>query len=254
MRIDWWTLALQAANFLVLVWLLQHFLYRPVQGIITERQQQADGVLAAADAARTAAERLRSELEEQRAALERDRHQAVEEAHARARVEAAALLERARADAGKLLAEERQRLERERAEAAEVLRLDAIELGVTIARRLLTEAGDGSLDRPFLERALARLQDLAETQRSALIDRLANGAVVQVVTATPLDPAGREDFTCRLRELLGKDTNIQFADDPTLLAGTELHFPHTVLHHSWRDSLREIEEGLKRNGRPPGLA
>ena len=122
MRIDWWTLALQAANFLVLVWLLQHFLYRPVQAIITERQQQADGVLAAADATRTAAERLRSELEEQRAALERDRHQAVEEAHARARVEAAALLERARADAGKLLGEERQRLERERAEAAEVLR------------------------------------------------------------------------------------------------------------------------------------
>ena len=254
MRIDWWTLALQAANFLVLVWLLQHFLYRPVQAIIIERQQQADGVLAAADATRTAAERLRSELEEQRAALERDRHQAVEEAHARARVEAAALLERARADAGKLLADERQRLERERAEAAEVLRVDAIELGVTIARRLLAEAGAGSLDRPFLERAVARLQDLAETQRSALIDRLANGAVVQVVTATPLDPVGREDFTCRLRELLGQDTNIQFADDPTLLAGTELHFPHTVLHHSWRDSLREIEEGLKRNGRPPGLA
>lgn len=254
MRIDWWTLALQAANFLVLVWLLQHFLYRPVQAVIVERQQQADGVLAAADATRTAAERLRSELEEQRAALERDRHQAVEEAHARARVEAAALLERARADASKLLADERQRLERERAEAAEVLRVDAIELGVTIARRLLAEAGAGSLDRPFLERAVARLQDLAETQRSALIDRLANGAVVQVVTATPLDPAGREDFTCRLRELLGTDTNIQFADDPTLLAGTELHFPHTVLHHSWRDSLREIEEGLKRNGRPPGLA
>ena len=255
MRIDWWTLALQAANFLVLVWLLQHFLYRPVQAIITERQQQADGVLAAADATRAAAERLRSELEEQRAALERDRHQAVEEAHARARVEAAALLERARADAG-----EAARARSASGSSGSAPRrpkccgVDAIELGVTIARRLLTEAGDGSLDRPFLERAVARLQDLAETQRSALIDRLANGAVVQVVTATPLDPAGREDFTCRLRELLGKDTNIQFADDPTLLAGTELHFPHTVLHHSWRDSLREIEEGLKRNGRPPGLA
>ena len=45
MRIDWWTLALQAANFLVLVWLLQHFLYRPVQGIIAERQQRAESVL-----------------------------------------------------------------------------------------------------------------------------------------------------------------------------------------------------------------
>ena len=60
MRIDWWTLALQAANFLVLVWLLQHFLYRPVLAIIVERQQQTDGVLAEADATRTAAEGLRA--------------------------------------------------------------------------------------------------------------------------------------------------------------------------------------------------
>jgi ATP synthase F0 subunit b len=254
MRFDWWTLALQAANFLVLVWLLQHFLYRPVQAIIAERQQQADRVLAEANTAKATAEQLRAEVEKQRAAIERDRHQAVEEAHATAKVEAAALLERARADAGKLLAEERQHIAQERTEAAETLRLEATELGVMIARRLLAEAGDPSLDRPFLEGALVRLQALAEPERSALVDRLESGDVVQVVTAAPLDPAGREDFTGRLRELLGTDTNIQFADDPTLLAGAELHFPRTVLHHSWRDSLREIEEDLKRDGRPPGLA
>ena len=78
--------------------------------------------------------------------------------------------------------------------------------------------------------------------------------MVQVVTAAPLDLAGRVDFTDRLCTLLGADTKIQFADDPTLLAGAELHFPHTVLHHSWRDSLREMEKDLKRDGRPPGLA
>ena len=254
MRIDWWTLALQAANFLVLVWLLQHFLYRPVQGIIAERQQRTDSVLAEANVAKTTAEELRAELEQQRAAIDRERHQALEEAHARAKEEAASLLARTRADAEKLLAEERQRIVQERAEVADALRLEAIELGVAIARRLLTEAGDASLDRLFLERVLARLQGLAEPERAALIDRLAHGHTVQVVTAAPLDPAGRDDFTRRLRELLVRDTGVQFADDPALLAGAELHFPHTVLHHSWRDSLREIEEDLKRDGRPPGLA
>jgi F-type H+-transporting ATPase subunit b len=254
MRIDWWTLALQAANFLVLVWLLQHFLYRPVQGIIAERQRRADSVLAQANTAKTAADELRAELEEQRAAIDGERHQALEAAHARAKEEAASLLNRARADAEKLLAEERQRLEQERAEVADALRLEAIELGLAIARRLLAEAGYASPDRPFLDRALARLQGLEEPERSALVDRLANGDVVQVVTAAPLDPAGRDDFTRRLRGLLGANTNVQFADDPTLLAGAELHFPHTVLHHSWRDNLREIEEDLKRDGRPPGLA
>jgi hypothetical protein len=29
MKIDWWTLALQAVNAAVLIWLLAHFLFRP---------------------------------------------------------------------------------------------------------------------------------------------------------------------------------------------------------------------------------
>ena len=155
MRIDWWTLALQATNFLVLVWLLQHFLYRPVQGIIAERQQRIDRVIAEANAAEGAAVGLRAQLEAQRAAIAAERQQALEDAHARAKEEAASLIEHARADAEKLLAEERRRIDRERAEAAEALRLEAIELGVTIARRLLSGAGGASRDWPFLEGALA---------------------------------------------------------------------------------------------------
>jgi F-type H+-transporting ATPase subunit b len=225
-----------------------------VQGIVAERQQRADSVLAEASAARTAAEELRAELEAQRAATDGERHQALEEAHARAKEDAASLLDRARADAAKLLAEERHRIEQERAQVADALRLDAIELGVAIARRLLAEAGDASLDGLLLERALAQLQRLAEPERAALTDSLAHDHIVQVMTAGPLDPAGRDDLTRRLRELLGADIRVHFADDATLLAGAQLHFPHTVLHHSWHDSLREIEEDLKRDGRPPGFA
>jgi F-type H+-transporting ATPase subunit b len=255
MRIDWWTLALQAANFLVLVWLLQHFLYRPVQAIIAERQQRAESVLAEASSAKAAAEELRTELGEQRAAIESERRQVLEEAHAKAKEEAAALLDRARAGAEKLLAEGHQRVAQERAEAADALRQRAIELGVAIGRRLLTEVGDARLDQAFLTRALARLQALSEQERAALIDRLAHDdIVVQVVTAAPLDVADRDDFSERLRALVGAGIDVRFAHDPALLAGAELRFPHTVLHHSWRDSLREIEEDLKRDGRPAGFA
>ncbi len=41
MTIDWWTLALQAANVLILVWLLARFFWKPVAGMIAERR---DGV------------------------------------------------------------------------------------------------------------------------------------------------------------------------------------------------------------------
>jgi alternate F1F0 ATPase F0 subunit B len=254
MRIDWWTLALQAANFLVLVWLLQHFLYRPVLGIIAERQQRTDSVIAEANAAKSAAKQLRGELEQQRGAIARERDQALEEAHARATREASDLLERARTAAEQLLTEERRGIEQERAEAAEALRQQTIELGVAVARRLLAEAADGGLEAPFLGRALTKLQSLTEPERRELIAQLADGEAVRVMTARPLERAAIEALRQKLQELLGPGTSVQFANDPALIAGAELHFPHTILRHSWRDSLREIEQELKRDGRPQGLA
>ena len=51
MHLDLWTMALQTVNVLVLVWLLQHFLFRPVAGIIAARRAAADRLLADAEAA-----------------------------------------------------------------------------------------------------------------------------------------------------------------------------------------------------------
>jgi alternate F1F0 ATPase F0 subunit B len=254
MRIDWSTLALQAANFLVLVWLLQHFLYRPVLGIIADRQQRTESVVAEANATRAAAEQLRAELEQQRGAIAKERDQALEQAHASARADAQRLLEQARADAEKRLAEERQRLAQERTETAQALRQQTIELALTIARRLLADAGASGLDAPFVERMVARLQSLGEPERRDLVGQMADGAALQLVTAEPLEPAARQAFQHQLQTLLGTETTVQFADDAALIAGAELHFPHTILRHSWRDSLAEIEAGLRHHGGPEGRA
>lgn len=254
MRIDWWTLLLQAANFLVLVWLLQHFLYRPVLGMIADRQQRTESVTAEADAAKAAAEQLRAELEQQRAAIAKERDQALEQAHAAALADAQRLLEKTRADAEKRLAEERQRLAQERAEAAEALRQEAGELGLTIARRLLAEAATPGLEAPFLKRLAARLQALGETERHELVSQLRDGAGVQLVTARSLEPAAREAFGKQLRAVLGTDTMVEFAEDAGLIAGAELHFPNTILRHSWQSSLEDIAAELKHNGRTPGHA
>ena len=40
MLIDWFTVAAQVANFLILVWLLKRFLYKPVLTAIDEREKR----------------------------------------------------------------------------------------------------------------------------------------------------------------------------------------------------------------------
>ena len=55
MLIDWFTVAAQALNFLVLVWLLKRFLYKPILDAIDVREKGIAATLAGADAKASAA-------------------------------------------------------------------------------------------------------------------------------------------------------------------------------------------------------
>ena len=77
MRVDWWTLALQTANVLVLIWLLARFLFRPVAEIVARRQDEANRLLADAAAVQRQADEGRTDLERARANIETERDKAI---------------------------------------------------------------------------------------------------------------------------------------------------------------------------------
>ena len=63
MQIDWTTLVLEIINFLVLVWILKRFLYRPVMEAIAARQQRVEGKLAEARAIEDGARELQQQYQ-----------------------------------------------------------------------------------------------------------------------------------------------------------------------------------------------
>ena len=81
MQIDWWTLALQAVNFLVLVWLLWRFLFRPVKRVIEERKKLADEAFEKAAKKESEAETARARYEEREAALADERQEMLKRLH-----------------------------------------------------------------------------------------------------------------------------------------------------------------------------
>jgi F-type H+-transporting ATPase subunit b len=50
MFIDWFTVGAQVLNFVILVWLLKRFLYRPILNAVDARETRIAGELADADA------------------------------------------------------------------------------------------------------------------------------------------------------------------------------------------------------------
>ena len=63
MLIDWFTVGAQAVNFLILVWLLKRFLYKPILKAIDAREKRIAAELADAATQMNAAEQLRVEFQ-----------------------------------------------------------------------------------------------------------------------------------------------------------------------------------------------
>ena len=61
MLIDWFTVSAQVVNFLILVWLMKRFLYKPILHAIDAREQRIAKKIADADAKRAEAEKEREQ-------------------------------------------------------------------------------------------------------------------------------------------------------------------------------------------------
>lgn len=244
MAFDWWTFALQAANFLILVWLLKRFLFKPVSALVARRKEEIARALADAEAARQGAEHARRELEERQAALEAERSRTIEQEHARLAQERDKILAAARAESENLKQAGLKRLEEERAAAANEVFAQVTALASELAARLLGEAAVPALDGAFLERMLAHLDRLSPAERAALGGERAPEPLL-LTTAHALDAGEQARWRTALAARLGNSRSITFAADAALLAGAELRFPHATLRFSWRDSIaaahREIE-------------
>ena len=104
MSIDWITVTAQIANFLVLVWLLKRFLYRPILDGIDAREAEITERMDAATRAKEDAAAVQATFEVKRDALQSE--------HAKM---AEAIRHQAQQERDALLAEAHQRIDRERA-------------------------------------------------------------------------------------------------------------------------------------------
>jgi F-type H+-transporting ATPase subunit b len=252
MHLDWWTLGLQAINFVVLVWLLQHFLYKPVLAVIARRRQETDALLDDATAAKRGAEALQRALEQERAAIASEREQALAAAHESAGAESRKLLQQAQAEAAKLIADANKAIERDRAAASAALTEAAARLAVTIAQRLLQRIRPQDTADTFLNQTCAEIQSLPLEAREGLTASLQSGAGVEVVTAAPLSTPEVERHRAAISNALGTPVRLSFKHDPKLIAGLELRFAHTVLSNTWIADLERVLQEVNKDGHDAG--
>lgn len=249
MSFSWWTFALQAANFLILIWLLQRFLFKPVKAIVAQRKQAIARALNEASAEKQSAVQLKHEVEAARSAIAAERQKVIDDARALLSAEREKSIEEARQEAEKVRQQALTHLEEERADAMEKLFDRTMLFATSIAERLLREVAVTSIEQPFLGRLIDYLDKMPSEGRAKLLPR--NGASnLAVTTAHALDAREQDEWREELGKRLGAELTIKFDADPALIAGAVITFPHAILNFNWRESLALAMKEIHRNEHP----
>jgi F-type H+-transporting ATPase subunit b len=113
MLIDWFTIAAQVLNFLILVWLMKRFLYKPILDAIDAREERIAAKIADADAKKADAEKAHETFQEKNVEIDRRRDAILHQAEEEAQAERRRLIDEARQAADALRAQRQAALERE---------------------------------------------------------------------------------------------------------------------------------------------
>lgn len=238
MTLDWTTVVLEIVNFLVLVWILRHFLYRPVLRVVEQRRAAVAAELADADERRARAEALREQYENRLAEWQQARQHArealtqeLEQKRKRAMVELRAELAAEREREHVVAEREAHELETGRTSAA-------IALGARFATRLIEDFAGPELEARIVARVITELEQLPEARRAALRHAVVDGhAEVELTSAHELDEAQRHRLAEALREALDCTVHCRFVEQPDLIAGVRLVIGGWSVEANLRDEL-----------------
>jgi F-type H+-transporting ATPase subunit b len=245
MLIDWFTVAAQVVNFLILVWLLKHFLYRPILDAIDVREKRIARELADADAKKAEAQKERDEFRHKNEEFEQQRTALLNKATEEAKSERQRLLDEARKDADTLGAKRQEALRNDAHNLSQAISHRIQQEVFAISRKALTDLAATSLEERMADVFTRRLREMDEQAKNSFGVSLKSASGPALLrSAFDLPAAQRTAIQQMLNETFSAQINIRFETAPDLISGIELTSNGQKVAWSIADYLASLEKGV----------
>jgi len=223
MPIDWFTVGAQVVNFLILVWLLKRFLYKPVLDAIDAREKRIAAELADASAKQSQARNERDEFQHKNAEFDQQRNQLLNKAREEAETERQRLIAEARRAADALRVRQKDALARAHASLSGEIERRTREEVFAIARKTLMDLAATTLEERASDVFTRRVRELGdEAKRELALALTASPDVAVVRSAFDLAPAQQAAIRQALNDISSADVQVRFEAAPDVISGIEL--------------------------------
>jgi F-type H+-transporting ATPase subunit b len=246
MLIDWFTVGAQALNFLILVWLMKRFLYKPILHAINEREKRIATELANADKKKGEAQKESDEFKHKNEEFDQQRAALLKKATDEVRAERQRLLDEARNAADALSLKRQDALRTEEHNIHQAISRRTEQEVFAIARKALTDLATVSLEERLGEVFTRRLREMDNQAKARLGDALKKASDPALVrSAFDLPAQQRAAIQNALNETFSAEIHIRFETAPDLISGIELTKNGQKVAWSIADYLVSLQKGVE---------
>lgn len=245
MLIDWFTVVAQTLNFLILVWLMKRFLYKPILHAIDQREKLIAAELADAATTKSDAQKERDEFQHKNKAFDQQHAALLSKASDEAKAERRRLLDEARQAADDLSAKRQATLRNETQNLNQSISRRTQQEVFAITRKVLTDLAGSTLEERMLDVFLNRLKAISGEEREQLISAIkATQNPVVVRTMFDLSATLSAETERVIKETFGLESQIRFETAAELISGIELVTDGHKVAWSIADYLKSMENGI----------
>ena len=160
MLINWFTVCAQAFNFLILVWLLKRFLFKPIFSALDEREKKIAAELENADKKKAEAEQQSNEFIQKNDEFDRQRVELMSHAADEAKAERQRIIDNARKEAESLSAKWRNKMQNDANNLNQAIQLQTQQEIFSVARKVLKDIAAVNIEETLGEVFTRRLHEL----------------------------------------------------------------------------------------------
>lgn len=244
MEINWFTVIAQIVNFLILVWLLKRFLYKPVLNAIDEREKKIASQLNDAAINKAEAKKEQENFRQKNEDFDKDRTLKMNKAREEVDFEKQRLLEEVRAESAIMRSKYDALLTQQEQDVADTVKRKTKNAVFEIAGKTLADLANADLEEQVIHVFIKRIKDLDDENiaklKNAIID---NHRPISVKSAFELSVSSKQELEKVIATITGQQEDFQYLKEQALVSGIEIDAGSYQL--SW--NIESYLEALKKN-------
>lgn len=242
MLIDWVTVFAQVVNFLVLVWLLRRYLFKPVLKVVEKREQTIKNQIESARKENEEAQKAKKDLIEAKESLLRHREELFAEAQTDAQKEKEALIKHTRLENAALKKSMQEKIQNEQKSLLLEANKRITDTVFHLAKKVLEEITQVKFQEAVVETFLRKINEISSQEKKEILEDISFSPAVSLKSAFELSSENRERVEKALKSVFSADISLSFATHPELVCGLELVTRGHKVSWNISDYIQQIQE------------